>query len=61
MWFETSAALLPLLLSAYVLVGASFLDFTFPPAAPFYLLAVALPLLNAALVAYVFLLSPVDA
>ncbi len=59
-WFETSAALLPLLLSAYLLVGASFLRFTFPPSAPFWLLALVLPLVNALLVATVFLGSPED-
>lgn len=57
-WFETSAALLPLLVSAYVLVGASFLQFTFAAPAPFLLLAVGFPLLNAALVLHVFLASP---
>ncbi len=59
-WFETSAALLPLLLSAYLLVGASFLRFTFAPAAPFWLLALVLPVANAALVGYVFLQAPED-
>ncbi|GEM_PF-3346997 len=57
-WFETSAALVPLLLSAYLLVGASFLRFTFPPSAPFWLLALVLPLVNALLVATVFLGAP---
>jgi len=57
-WFEAAGALLPLLLSAYVLVGSSFLDFTFPPALAFWTLAVIFPLLSAALVAYVWLESP---
>jgi len=60
-WFETSAALLPLLLSAYLLVGTSFLRFTFSPSAPFWLLALVLPLVNAVLVATVFLGAPEDA
>lgn len=59
-WFEALGALLPLLLSAYVLVGASFLDFTFSPALPFWLLAVVFPLANAVLVAYVWLDAPED-
>ncbi len=57
-WFEALAALLPLLISAYVLVGASFLQFTFLSSGPFWLLAAALPLLNAALVGFVALSAP---
>ncbi|MBI5226670.1 hypothetical protein HY994_05570 [Candidatus Micrarchaeota archaeon] len=59
-WFEALAALLPLLISAYVLVGASFLQFTFPSSGPFWLLAAALPLLNAALVGFVWLGAPAE-
>lgn len=57
-WFEAFGALLPLFLSAYVLVGSSFLDFTFAPPLPFWALALFLPLLDGALVLYVFLSAP---
>ncbi|MBI2445362.1 hypothetical protein HYV43_03175 [Candidatus Micrarchaeota archaeon] len=59
-WFEALGSLLPLLLSAYVLIGASFLDFTFPPALPFWMLAVGFPLLIGVLLMHVLLDAPED-
>lgn len=59
-WFEAIGAMLPLLLSAYVLIGASFLDFTFSPSLPFWMLAVTFPLVDAALVAHLLLDAPED-